>query len=154
MTITTAYQPVFVGSTANDGTGDDLRSAFEKVNSAFGYMGNSVINAVNIDASGIVEAGSFKGDGSALTNLNIPVAAVIPSYSGNIANLTVKGNLSASNAEFTFAEFNGNVVFDGNYIPTANTSPGKIGQFAFDSGNIYICVGDNTWKRAALTSTF
>jgi len=144
MTITTAYQPVFVGSTANDGTGDDLRSAFEKVNSAFGYMGNSVINAVNIDASGIVEAGSFKGDGSALTNLNIPT----------VANLTVTGNLTASNAEFTFAEFNGNVVFDGNYIPTANTSPGKIGQFAFDSGNIYICVADDTWKRAALTSTF
>jgi hypothetical protein len=148
MTITTAYQPVFVGSTANDGTGDDLRSAFEKVNSAFGYMGNNVINAVNIDASGTVQAGFFEGDGSALTNLSTPVATIIPSYSGNIANLTVTGNLTAS-----FAEFNGNVVFDGNYIPTANTSPGKIGQFAFDSGNIYICVADDTWKRATL-STF
>lgn len=148
MTITTAYQPVFVGSTANDGTGDDLRSAFEKVNSAFGYMGNAVINTVDIDASGTVTAGLFDGDGSALTNLNTPIATVIPSYSGNIANLTVTGNLTAS-----FAEFNGNVVFDGIYIPTANTSPGKLGQLAFDSGNIYICVADNTWKRAAL-STF
>ena len=134
MTITTAYQPVFVGSTANDGTGDDLRSAFEKVNSAFGYMGNNVINAVNIDASGTVQAGTVQ---ASLVEGNV-----------SASTLTVTGNLTAS-----FAEFNGNVIFDGIYIPTASNSSGKLGQFAFDGGNIYICVADDTWKRAAL-STF
>lgn len=148
MTITTAYQAVFVGSVANDGTGDDLRSAFEKVNSAFGYMGNSQINTVDIDASGTVTAGFLAGDGSALTNLAAPVANALPSYSGNISDLTVTGTLTAS-----FLELDGNIFLSNNYLPPLANSAGVSGQLAFDSGNIYICVADNTWKRATL-STF
>jgi len=35
--------------------------------------------------------------------------------------------------------------------PTANDDPGKPGEFAWDSGYLYICVAENTWKRATIS---
>ena len=34
----------------------------------------------------------------------------------------------------------------------ANTSPGTSGQICFDTNYIYVCVANNVWKRAALTT--
>jgi len=34
--------------------------------------------------------------------------------------------------------------------PSAETDPGTAGDVAWDSGFIYVCVANNTWKRAAL----
>jgi len=39
-------------------------------------------------------------------------------------------------------------------VPTANNSPGTVGQVVWGNGNIYVCVATNTWMRAALTSSF
>ena len=55
----------------------------------------------------------------------------------NSANVTMSANLVLANAG----------------VPVSNSSAGTVGQIAFDSGNIYICVAANTWKVAAL-STF
>ena len=53
MTISTqSFIAVNVGTTANDGSGDDLRTAFIKVNNNFQYMGNTGFNAGNIDVTG------------------------------------------------------------------------------------------------------
>jgi hypothetical protein len=58
MTITTqSFLSVGVGSSANDGTGDDLRTAFQKVNANFGWIGNIGFNAANINAGSIDVAG-------------------------------------------------------------------------------------------------
>jgi len=35
--------------------------------------------------------------------------------------------------------------------PGASTDPGSTGQAAFDSDFLYICVGENTWKRTEIT---
>jgi len=71
MTITTqSFTAINVGTTANDGTGDDLRTAFIKVNDNFQYMGNTGFNAGNIYApTGTVQAAYFIGDGGLLTNI-------------------------------------------------------------------------------------
>jgi hypothetical protein len=37
-------------------------------------------------------------------------------------------------------------------IPTSSASPGQPGTFAFDSGFLYIAVGQNIWRRVALNS--
>lgn len=56
MTITTqSFLSVGVGSSANDGSGDDLRTAFQKVNANFGWIGNTGFTAANIDVSYAVE---------------------------------------------------------------------------------------------------
>lgn len=111
MTISTAsFLSINVGASANDGTGDDLRTAFQKVDANFGWIGNTGFTAANISVTNEIDA--------------------------------VTANVS------------GNITLSGSYKPTSNTSPGTVGQVAWDSGNVYICVATNTWKRAALTSTF
>lgn len=77
MTITTqSFLPVGVGSSANDGTGDDLRTAFQKVNANFGWMGNIGFIAANISATSIETSGAISAAGP----------------------LTVSGNLTSSGA--------------------------------------------------------
>lgn len=49
-------------------------------------------------------------------------------------------------------KFYGNVIASNVYVPTSSTSGGTAGQISFDSGNVYICLGPNNWKRAALSS--
>jgi len=82
MTITTQnFIAVNVGSSPNDGTGDDLRTAFQKVNANFGWIGNTGFSAANIAAgtievSGTVEASVLNSTGNIIT----PTATVF----GNI----------------------------------------------------------------------
>ena len=119
MTITTqSFTAINVGTSANDGTGDDLRTAFIKVNDNFQYMGNTGFNAGNIYApTGTVQAAYFIGDGSLLTNVagggggssnysnvnvaaylntsgynlysNVNVASYLPSYTGVLTSSNV-----------------------------------------------------------------
>ena len=99
MTISTQnFLAVAVGSSPNDGTGDDLRTAFQKVNANFGWIGNTGIST---------------------------------------SNVIINGSITLNNAQ----------------APTGNSSAiGTVGQIVWDSGNIYVCVATNTWKRATLSS--
>ena len=47
---------------------------------------------------------------------------------------------------------NGFTVANGAAAPATSSSAGVKGQFAFDSSYVYICVANNTWKRAALST--
>jgi hypothetical protein len=38
-------------------------------------------------------------------------------------------------------------------VPTSTTSSGNVGEMAFDTNYIYICVAENTWRRMS-ASTF
>lgn len=37
-------------------------------------------------------------------------------------------------------------------VPSTSTSTGSVGQIAYNSTHIYLCVATNTWKRAELAS--
>ena len=105
MTITTQpFIAVNVGAAANDGTGDELRVAFQKVNSNFSNISTSGFNSGNILVSGNVQAVYFVGDGSQLTNIsaanaygNANVAAYLVAYNGIVTatNVSVTGNVTA-----------------------------------------------------------
>lgn len=76
------------------------------------------------------------------------------------ANKSVKvhvGGTLAANVVTTFNAANvtlaANLILANNGVPATSGSAGTVGQIAFSSGNIYICVATNTWKVAAL-STF
>ncbi len=105
MTISTTYTAVNVGTVANDGTGDNLRTAFDKVNQNFGNIYTDGIEVAALNVIGAANAAYFAGDGSLLTNLplgtlygNANVATYLPTYSGNILvnNLTVLGNITSN----------------------------------------------------------
>jgi hypothetical protein len=105
MTITTqSFVAVNVGTAANDGTGDELRTAFIKLNSNFSNISTSGFNAGNILAAGNVQAAYYLGDGSQLTNIsaanaygNGNVASYLTTYTGLVgaSNVFVAGNVTA-----------------------------------------------------------
>jgi len=163
MTRTTIpFTGVKVGSSANDGTGDSLRAAFIKVNSNFtniqqvGFETANLLVSRDIESTGNVTTDAyFIGDGRFLSNVtaladytNSNVAAYLPTYSGNIADVTVTGNASIEGV----LTASGNVIVSNVYVPTANTDPGTTGQLTWDGDYVYICVANNDWKRANLAA--
>jgi len=65
----------------------------------------------------------------------------------NFANITDIG-FDAGNVNVQ-----GALVLDNSLAPTSNSSAtGTAGQIVWDSGNVYVCVATNTWKRATLSS--
>jgi hypothetical protein len=101
---TTSFTSVNVGTSANDGTGDELRNAFIKVNSNFSNISTVGFNSGNILVSGNVQAVYFVGDGSQLVNVsssnayaNANVAAYLVAYNGIVtaSNVFVAGNVTS-----------------------------------------------------------
>jgi len=73
------------------------------------------------------------------------------------AGTTVKvhvGGTLAGNVITTFSNSNvtigGNLIVSNVYIPTANNSVGTTGQISYDSSYVYVCISNNTWRRANL----
>jgi hypothetical protein len=159
MTVSTShYVAVNLGSGPNTGTGDDLLTAFNKINQNFGNYEAVGFPTKDINATGTVQAAYFIGDGSQLTAIplggmysNANVASYLPTYSGSMGNLTVTGNLTVLNPLQTVV-VTGNVIIGNAYVPPTSGSSGTAGQIVWNSGNIYICVATNTWKRATLSS--
>ena len=74
-------------------------------------------------------------------------------------NTTVKvhvGGTLAANVVATFSNSNvtigGNLIVSNVYVPTANNSVGTRGQISYDSSYVYICIANNTWKRANIST--
>ena len=95
-----AQQTVSIGSSANDGTGDPLRTAFTKINANFTELfGTSLTDRVLLDLSPQL-GGDLDINGhnivSARTNENI---RIIPAGTGTVeleSNVNVTGNLTAT----------------------------------------------------------
>jgi hypothetical protein len=92
--MTTLFLPVQLGTYANDGTGDDLRTAFNRVNNSFAALLNSaqISNAVNVGPS--------------------------PTGTNNVGQVFASKNLL--NLEFKTLTSIGNSVSIGNYATTVN----------------------------------
>lgn len=183
MTISTEnFISVGVGATANDGTGDELRTAFTKVNNNFSNISTIGFVAGNIDVTGSIEAdgnitasyltGNIISDSIAITgDFAVPGDA---SVTGNIeiqgdatadviyANAYVfqdgSNPLSSYEGNVAALEVLGNLIGSGNvivsntYVPSSNSSVGTAGQIVWDDGHVYICVDTDTWKRANLST--
>jgi len=72
-------------------------------------------------------------------------------------NTTVKvhvGGTLAGNVITTFSNSNvticGNLIVCNVYVPAANNSVGTTGQISYDSSYVYVCIANNTWRRANL----
>ena len=98
--------------------------------------------------------------GNALIQGNIVAQGNIQATQQIIASGIVANQWRFSDGSDPFWPYLGNIIVQGNliiansYVPTSNTSSGIAGQIVWDNNNVYICVATNTWKRAALTSTF
>ena len=135
MTITTAQIiGINTGLIANDGTGDDLRSAFTTVNETFANIADVGIEAGNIRALGDIEAltGNVTTGNVIPTNLygliRTPIQSQIISV-GTLTGLTSNGIVHITNTTPTTVFNNGALVIDGGL--------GVDGEIRI-SGNLYV----------------
>jgi hypothetical protein len=89
-----------------------------------------------------VSVGSSANDGTGDS-----LRAAFVKINDNFANITDVG-FDAANVNVQ-----GALVLSNSLAPTGNSSAtGTAGQMVWDSGNVYVCVATNTWKRATLSS--
>ena len=123
MTITTSqFIAVNVGATANDGTGDDLRTAFTKINDNFANISDVGYSAANISVTGdIISVGNVTAAnvtaGNAIaTNfyglIQTPTQSQITSL-GTLTGLTSSGIIHVTNTTQSTNFNNGAVIIDG-----------------------------------------
>ena len=128
-----AQQTINIGTTANDGTGDPLRTAFDKINDNFSELygttaeANDLLEDTTPQLGGNLDVNN-KSITSGITNGNITVSA---NGTGTIelqSNTNVTGNLTAS----------GNIIANGN-INLGNAAGDNIqvtGKFEADNVQI------------------
>ena len=100
-----AYQSIGRGSTANDGTGDDLRAGAAKVNSNFSEVYTLLGNGTALTSDVVV----LKDANQTLTTKTI-----------NSSNNTLTINLSEATLRGSFAEFN-SAMTDAEFVSDAGT---------------------------------
>ena len=126
-----AKQTINIGSSANDGTGDQLRTAFDKVNDNFdevytaGPVGSNIAVATNTISS-------------SNTNGNI---ILDPNGTGRVQVTGETLTISVSRTPASAVGASGDVA----------------GMIAWDSSFIYVCTADydgstSIWKKATLAS--
>lgn len=79
----------------------------------------------------------------------LPVAANVASTDRVMVLRDPAGNSSVRTV--TVANFGANLTFS-NTVPANSVSIGVAGTIRFDTNYVYVCVANNTWKRAALTA--
>lgn len=82
-----------------------------------------------------------------------PSTGPVPIYdlSGGINKLVYFENTKGKLVSSGIGVSGKNIVF-ASLPPDTSSSPGTEGEYAWDSGYIYMCVAKNTWKRAVLSS--
>lgn len=85
-----AIQTVKTGAAVNDGTGDDARTSFTKINQNFTTSSHAASRLVGTEAGNVMEVGAFGlGNGSlyAAVNQSLPLSSGIFALSKNVTGL-------------------------------------------------------------------
>jgi hypothetical protein len=119
------------------------------------------------DFLGYVNSIGFTGNGTANTfqqsasiNFFATGSNVAYGLGGNIAFFTADDGASTPNTIYQAMSIENNqsvvtmanLITANTYVPSSRTAGGTKGQITYDNGYIYICIGPNNWKRAALTT--
>jgi len=133
-----AQQIINVGTGPDSYTGENLRSAFVKVNENFSqlYAGNVGANI----SSNVLSANTVQVVGTVSANTANVTTAIVT------ANITAAGFFYPNGAALSTSTTASNAA------PTLPTDSGTAGTIAYDSGYIYVCVADSTWRRANLST--
>ena len=158
MTISTSnYVAINIGSTANDGTGDNLRTAFNKLNQNFANWQAVGIPTQNVVASGVVQATYLIGDGSNISNVgigatysNVNCAAylssvnIVPYSNVNVAayltsqNITSYSNVQVNAFLPTYSGNLLNIQTSGNIVGGGNISAQGIVANTLTVDNLFV----------------
>lgn len=163
MTISTqSFLSINIGTTANDGTGDDLRTAFSKVNDNFQFMGNTGFDAKNINVTGSIEiAGNLITSGAQINtgyqkysptaniavSANVDVSRIILTPTGTVVSFGANVTLPNVTTDGTIISISSNIAIEhlavyGQWLssvsPGANTSvsAGSAATYFYSSADV------------------
>lgn len=127
-----AQQLINIGTTANDGTGDSLRAAFDKANDNFNELYAAGAAGSNLDLTD-----NDVGVKTADTNGGI---RLVPNGTGIVS--VQDDTLTIASARTIGSQ--------------TGSSGDRAGMIAWDANYVYVCTADydgstNIWKRAALS---
>jgi hypothetical protein len=128
-----AQQVINVGGTANDGSGDPLRTAFTKANQNFAELYAKGAAGSNLDLSdNKIEATNSNGN-----------VELTPNGAGRVVIVDDSVTINASKTPLT----------------SRGAAGDKTGMVAWDASYIYVCVANydgttHIWKRAAIGGTW
>lgn len=128
-----AQQVINIGSTANDGTGDPLRTAFTKANQNFAELYARGAAGSNLDMSdNQIEATNSNGN-----------VELVPNAAGRVVIVDDSITINTSKTPASSVGADGDTA----------------GMIAWNSSYIYVCTANydgstNIWKRAAIGSTW
>lgn len=167
MTISTqTFITINVGTTANDGTGDDLRTAFIKVNDNFQYMGNTGFNAANINITGganiagtlytrgaLVNTGYQKYSPTAniAVTANVDVSRIILTPTGTVVSFGANITLPNITTDGTTVSISSNIAIEhlavyGQWL--SSVSPGaNVSVVAGGSATYFYSSADVKWYK-------
>lgn len=158
-------QTINIGSSANDKTGDPIRTAFLKVNANFTEL---YANLSTYLPSPTGNTGKFlTTDGSSLIWQTVPAPT-------NQIPITASATPPSTHPDGTlwYDENSGRlfVYYDSGWVDAsprgvgvassvgsgtkAANDTGTSGQISYDANYIYICTATNTWKRSPLTGGY
>jgi hypothetical protein len=159
-----AKQNINIGHSANDKSGDPLRSAFIKINDNFTELYANLTTYLPTPTS---NDGKFlTTDGVNLIWVTLPVPDPISAPIS--AGSTPPGTHPEGTLWFDPTSGRLYVYFNSNWIDAspkgtasaisyatkAATATGVAGQISYDANYIYICTSTNTWKRSPLTGGY
>lgn len=129
-----AQQVINIGGTANDGTGDPLRTSFTKCNQNFAELYAKSAAGSNLDISNNqIEATNSNGN-----------VELLPNGSGRVVVVDDSITINTSKTPAT----------------SKGAAGDKAGMIAWDSNYIYVCITNytdgvaNIWKRSAISGTW
>ena len=134
MTITTSqFIAINTGAVANDGTGDDLRTAFTKVNDAFANIADVGFSSGNISVSGDIEVtGNITSGNLTATNLygliRTPTQSQITSL-GTLTGANISGVTHITDTTQSLQFNSGALIVDGGM---------GIAKDVYIQGNLYV----------------
>ena len=72
--------------------------------------------------------------------------------SGELVRITGTADQTALRVDTGTTVVNGGLVLGSQTAPASASATGTAGEVRWDAGYVYVCVGTDTWKRAALTT--
>lgn len=112
--------------------------------------GNVTTPRWTLRADNAEESGSNKGSNFGIIRYSDAGEALDTAFSISRSN----GNVGIGNADpATKLDVDDDSIrIRNSFTPASSSSPGNVGEIAWDNGFVYICVAPNTWKRAELAS--
>ena len=80
---------------------------------------------------------------------DLPTAANVAATDRVLVLRDPSGNASVRTVNFSTLSAN---LLISNAVPVSSSSTGLPGTIRFDTNYVYVCIANNTWKRAALSS--